>query len=105
MSLSIRPNNYLVDLERELRSELLDVTKLEEEFWAMKARILWLVEGDRKTSFFHTSTLVCRHYNRILCMQDSMGNWLDGDREITDFIRKGFSTLFTTGLNCAPLAD
>nr|XP_023880427.1 uncharacterized protein LOC111992798 [Quercus suber] len=105
MSLSIRPNNYLIDLERELRSELLDVTKLEEEFWAMKAHILWLVEGDRSTSFFHTSALVRKRRNHILYMQDSMGNWLDGDREIADFIRKGFSTLFSTGLNCAPLTD
>ena len=71
----------------------------------MKARILWLVEGDRDTSFFHTSALVCRRCNRILCMKDSMGNWLDGDKEIADFIRKGFSTLLTTGIICAPLAD
>ncbi|KAK7816281.1 hypothetical protein CFP56_044172 [Quercus suber] len=93
MSLSIRPNNYLIDLERELRSELLDVTKLEEEFWAMKAHILWLVEGDRSTSFFHTSALVRKRRNHILYMQDSMGNWLDGDREIADFIRKELWTL------------
>ena len=71
----------------------------------MKARILWLVEGDRDTSFFHTSALVRRRCNRILCMKDSMGNWLDGDKEIADFIRKGFSTLLTTGIICAPLAD
>lgn len=61
--MSIRPNNYLIDLERELRDELLEVSKLEEEFWAMKARILWLVEGDRNTSFFHTSVLVHRRRN------------------------------------------
>ena len=34
-----------------------------------------------------------------------MGNWLDGDKDIADFIRKGFSTLLTTGIICAPLAD
>ncbi|XP_075654120.1 uncharacterized protein LOC142624437 [Castanea sativa] len=45
-NLSIQPNNFLVDLERKLRIDYAEVIKLEEEFWAMKARILWLVEGD-----------------------------------------------------------
>lgn len=59
-NLSIRPNNFLVDLERKLQLEFAEVIKLEEEFWAMKARILWLVEGDRNTAFCHTSALVRR---------------------------------------------
>lgn len=40
----------------------------------MKARILWLVEGDRNTSFYHTSTFMRQKRNRILCMKDRMGN-------------------------------
>ena len=56
--LSRRPNSFLIDLEGKLRLEYAEVAKLEEEFWAMKACILWLVEGDRNTSFYHTSTLV-----------------------------------------------
>ena len=83
----------------------MEVTKLEEEFWALKARILWLVEGDRNTSFYHTSTLVHRKRNGILCMKDRMGNWLNGEREIIVFIKQGFSDLFTSGHTSAPLAD
>ena len=78
-SLLISPNFFLVELEKKLRLEYTEVTKLEEEFWAMKARILWLVEGDRNTSFYHTSALVRRRHNRILCMKDRMGNWLNGE--------------------------
>ena len=77
--LSISPNFFLVELEKKLRLEYTEVAKLEEEFWAMKARILWLVEGDRNTSFYHTSALVRRRRNRILCMKDRMGNWLNGE--------------------------
>lgn len=73
------------------------MAKLKEEFWALKARILWLVEGDRNTSFYHTSALVCRRRNRILCMKDRVGNWLNGEREIADFIRKGFLELLSSG--------
>lgn len=67
-----------------------------EEFWVMKARILWLVEGDRYTSFCHTSTIMCQKRNRISCMKDGMGNWLNGGIEIADFIRQGFLDLFTS---------
>ena len=94
--LSISPNFFLVELEKKLRLEYKEVAKLEEESWAMKARILWLVEGDRNTSFYHTSTLVRRRRNHILCMKDRMGNWLNGEREIADFIRKWFLELFTS---------
>lgn len=50
--------------------ELNEVSKLEEEFLAMKARITWLVKGDENTSFFHTSALVRRRRNRISCIKD-----------------------------------
>lgn len=55
----------------------------------MKARILWLVEGDKNTFFYNTLALVRRRRNHILCMKDMMGNWLNGEREIAEFIRKG----------------
>ena len=87
-----------------LRSEFTEVAKLEEEFWAMKSRVLWLVEGDRNISFYHTVVLVRRRRNRILCMKDRMGNWINREREISEFIREGFSDLFTTGLTTSYLA-
>ncbi|XP_050259946.1 uncharacterized protein LOC126705028 [Quercus robur] len=102
--LSLRLNSFLIELEGKLRLEYAEVAKLEEEFWAMKVRILWLVEGDRNTFFYHTSTLVHCKRNRILCMKDRMGNWLNGEREIAGFIRQGFLDLFTSGHTSAPLA-
>lgn len=86
-SLAIKPNNYLVNLERELKAEFAKVSKLEEELWAIKPRILWLEEGDRNTNFYHTSALLCRRRNRILCKKDRISNWIDGDRAIADFIK------------------
>ncbi|KAK9984141.1 hypothetical protein SO802_033666 [Lithocarpus litseifolius] len=71
-AMSVNPNNFLVDLERDLTAEYHEVTRQEEEFWAMKSRITWLVEGDRNTSFYHTLALVCIRRNRILCMKDSV---------------------------------
>ena len=104
-SLSFRPNDFLVELDRNLRLEYAEVVRLEEEFWAMKARILWLVEGDRNTAFYHTSALVRRRRNCILCMKDRVGNWLSGDKEIADYIRKGFMELFKSDHCSVSLAD
>lgn len=69
-NLSIRPNSFLVDLEGKLRLEYAEVAKLEEEYWAMKVRTMWLVEGDKNTSFYHTSAFVRKRCNRILCIKD-----------------------------------
>ena len=51
IALSNNPNNFLVRLEQELRTELFEVLKLEEEYWAIKSRITWLVEGDKNITF------------------------------------------------------
>lgn len=38
-------------------------------------------------------------------MKDRVGNWLHGDRDIAEFIRKGFMDLFTSDHCSASLAD
>lgn len=60
VALSTNPNNFLVEMERDLKLEFTEISKFEEEFWAMKSRITWLVDGDRNTSFYHTLALVHR---------------------------------------------
>ena len=93
MVLANRPNNFLIDLEKSLWVELSEISKQEEEFWSMKARISWMVKGDKNTTFFHTLALVCRRRNHITKMKDRMGNWLNGERDIVEFIRQGFIDL------------
>ena len=82
IALSNKPNNFLVWFEQELCTKLSEVLKLEEEYWTIKLHITWLVKGDRNTTFYHTSTLVRRSRNRITCLKDHMGNWLNEERDI-----------------------
>ena len=96
IALSNNPNNFMSCLEQELRTELAEVSKLEEEFWAMKSRITWLVKGDRNTSFYHTSALVRRSRNCINCLKDNKGNWLTEESDIANYIKTGFASLFMT---------
>lgn len=70
LALSRNANDFLVGLKKDLRAKLNEVSKLEENFWTMKVRITWLVEGDRNTGFFHTSALVWRRRNHISCIKD-----------------------------------
>nr|XP_023888968.1 uncharacterized protein LOC112001032 [Quercus suber] len=94
IALSNNPKNFLIHLKQELRTELAKILKLEEEFWAMKLRITWLVERDRNTAFYHTSALERQSRIRINFLKDNMGNWLNEESDIADFIRTGYALLF-----------
>ena len=52
------PLSFLLNLERELQGELDMVLKQEEEIWALKSQVNWMIQGDRNTAFYHVSTLV-----------------------------------------------
>ena len=71
----------------------------EEELWALKSRINWMIFGDRNTSFYHLSTIVRRKRNKILAIKNSVGDWLTDEMEVMDYIRKSFIELYTTSHN------
>jgi ribonuclease HI len=101
-SLATNPNAFLVNLEKTLRFEYLTVLQQEEDFWSVKSRYNWLIQGDRNTAFFHASTLVRRKRNRIFSIQDNMGNWIHLESEIAALVRHGFMELFCTSMTSAP---
>ena len=98
VAMSIKPSQFLVELEKSLRKDYAKIQKLEEEFWAIKSRVEWMVNGDCNTSFYHTSTLARRKRNRILTLQDSNGVWLTKVADVANHIREGFISLFTSGI-------
>ena len=71
-----RPSEALLRFENQLQREFLDILKQEEEFWSVKSRYNWLIQGDRNTKFFHISTLIRRKRNKISSLQDNQGNWV-----------------------------
>jgi len=56
-TISVMPLSFLLNLERELQGELHMVLKQEEEIWALKSQVNWMIQGDRNTAFYHVSTL------------------------------------------------
>jgi len=72
------------------------VLNQEEEIWALKSRVNWLVQGDRNSNFYHVSTLVRRKRNRILAIKDSVGEWIFEERDVKEYIRNGFEGIYTS---------
>ena len=95
-ALAERPSEFLVELEKDLQRELNEVINQEQELWTLKSRLNWMVLGDRNTSFFHVSTIVQRRRNRISCLKNSVGEWVQEETQIMSFIREAFVKLYTT---------
>lgn len=97
-----RPNTFLITLERKLLLELALVNSQEEELWALKSRINWMIQGYRNTTFYHMSTLIRRKHNKILNLKDNQGEWITNIHAVMEFVRSSCITLFSTDLVVAP---
>jgi len=75
-AVAVRLSNSLLDLKNNLLKVLDVVLGQEQELWALKSRINWMVQGDRNTAFFHVSTLVRQKRNQILAIKNGVGEWL-----------------------------
>ena len=95
-ALTSNPSESLYRLEKSLREDYFIILKLEEELWALKSRVGWVVEGDRNTKFFHTSTIVHRRTNKIVRLRNSVEEWISDNELIRLHIQQGFVDLFST---------
>jgi len=59
--------------ENQLHQEWDKRCKQEEISWRNKSRVQWLKEGEKKTKFFHKSTITHMIHNRILKIRDHEG--------------------------------
>ncbi len=95
-ALTSNPSESLSRIKKSLREDYFIILKLEEEFWALKSRVGWVVEGDRNTKYFHTSTLVRRRANKIVRLRNSVGEWIIDSDLIRLHIQQCFVDLFST---------
>ena len=72
---------------------------------ALKSRLSTATFEDRNITFFHVSTLVRRHRNKIRCIKDVEGNWLTDEVEIKNYIRNGFKKFYMTELNVTSMTS
>lgn len=97
VGISNRLSQSLIDLEKDLRREYAEVLRIEEKFWIMKSRVEMLVNGDRNTSFYHTSIIAQRRRNKIVSLRDGNGYWIGNEIDVAEYIRLGFIALYSMG--------
>lgn len=85
-----------MELEGDLQRELNEVLNQEQELWALKSRMNWMVLGDKNTSFFHVSTIIRRKRNRISCLKNSVREWIQEEMQVMNFVREASVKLYTT---------
>ena len=73
VAIGTNPSQVLIDLEKHLRRDYAELQRIEEEYWVMKLRIMWMVQGDRKTTFYHISTISRRKRYRLMLLLILMG--------------------------------
>jgi len=94
--LAVRPSAFLISLEKELSLEYTAILNQEEKFWALKSRIDWQILRDRNAAFYHIKTITHRKHNKIRCLKDNLGNWVDSEDQVIDSILNGFKKLYLT---------
>ena len=102
-ALALRPLDSLVELERKLQADLNCVLSQEEELWALKSRVNWLISSNQNTAFFHVSTLVRRRRKSIISIMSKKGERVHDEMAVKEVIRDGFSELYTSSLSYSPL--
>ena len=103
-ALVIRPNSFLINLQKQLTEEYNLILQQEEELWAMKSRTDWIILGERNTSYFHISALNRRSKNRITCVQNNEGEWCHNFGEVKEIFNASFKKLYTTEQVFCPFA-
>jgi len=78
--------------------EMDSVLSQEEDLWALKSQINWMIQGDRNTSFYHVSTLVRRKRNQIMAIKDTYGEWIAKENTVQEYIRSRFAGIYLTSL-------
>ncbi|XP_074266271.1 uncharacterized protein LOC141588743 [Silene latifolia] len=91
------PNSdYLNQLHDSLTHDLNRVLDSENSYWQDRARINWLIDGDRNTAFFQKSVTLRRSFNRIISLVDEVGHTISGHDGLAAHITDFFNTLYTT---------
>ena len=87
---------FLLNLENDLLGDLDTILNQEEEIWALKSRVNWMIQGDKNTAFYHVSTLVRRKRNKILAIKYLVGEWIYQEEDVKEFMKNGYSDIYTT---------
>ncbi|CAL1376110.1 unnamed protein product [Linum trigynum] len=80
--------------KRSLLAELNILWKEEEIFWRQRSRVQYLKGGDKNSNFFHTSTILRSHRNKVLKLLDDMNIWMTHHDDLQNHCVSFYRNLF-----------
>ena len=86
-----------IQTETALQVKLHNACKIESDWWKLKARNDWLIEGDRNSSYFHKQAAARNNFNYVqeIHTQDCI---ISNHEEIKEEATRHFSALFSDQL-------
>lgn len=87
-------SQFLEERQQLLWKEYEEVSFQEEVLWFQKSTSKWLTFGDRNSKYFHGITVVRRRMNKIECLQDEAGNWVNEAEELENMVTGFYKELF-----------
>lgn len=101
-SLARGPNDFLEQLQKELREEYAEVLVREELLWFQKSRCKWLAFGDKNSKYFHGVTKIRRRQNSFDTLQTDDGTWITSREELETMTTNFDKNLFNETNSCVP---
>lgn len=92
-------SQFLQQLERSLLGQLALKNQQAEIFWAQRARINWLSQGDKNTRFFHVAAKIHHRRNRVVYLQTKDGLEFQDHQQISNHYLNYFKKVFQAGEN------
>ncbi|KAL8137685.1 hypothetical protein V2J09_003686 [Rumex salicifolius] len=92
--LEVAPSMVLIKLERRLRIELSGILEQEQTLWWQKSRAGFLIDNNRNTKFFHTSTVIRRKANKFTSLHDEVGNMIEDLEALRNLALTHFAHLY-----------
>ena len=72
------------------------LVKKEQIMWMQKSRINWIIQEDQNTKFYHTITTRRRLRNKITCVVDEQGIWVNSYKKISATFCNHFKNVFSS---------
>ncbi|XP_016482447.2 uncharacterized protein LOC107803276 [Nicotiana tabacum] len=82
----------------KVKAKLTRYLALEEQFWRQKTGMAWFKDGDRNTKFFHAHVNRRRKILQLKRIQDSAGNWIEGNDQMAEEAISFFKSQFHEGV-------
>jgi hypothetical protein len=90
------PNNNDLEQISHMETNLDNLLKHEETWWAQRAKANWLQQGDRNTSFFHYKASQRKRKNKINFVLNQQGIKMTDNKDIQGAFMDYFTNIFTS---------